>query len=226
MVGIRDLRLVGIIRLKVPINFCKNLKIPPKIRNFLWRATLGVLPTCIQLQKCHVPVNVDCPLCNAHAKTVHHALVECEFAKDAWNRSMVDVWAEATTFSSWLLGIFGRGHEGEMEEVTVVSWAIWRARNEFVWQKKSWPASNIVASARNMLNQYKFAQGRKGLSLSPLHDGGRNLERWITLELNKIKVNVDGALFEQEGRFGMASVARNHHGAMVEVFKKGKIGCV
>ncbi|KAM6540880.1 hypothetical protein CsatB_005327 [Cannabis sativa] len=113
-----------------------------------------------------------------------------------------------------------------MEEVVVVSWAIWRARNEFVWQKKSWSTSNIVASARNMLDQYKFAQGRKGLSLSPLHDGGQNLERWIAPKLNKIKVNVDGVLFEQEGRFDMGCVARNYHGAMVKAFKKGKIGCV
>ncbi|KAM6553159.1 hypothetical protein CsatB_013921 [Cannabis sativa] len=222
MVGIGDLRLVRIIQLKVPINFCKNLK----ISFFLWRVVSSVLPTCFQLEKCHVPVNADCPLCKAHAETVQHALVECEFAKAAWNRSMVDVGAGAATFSSLLLGIFDRGHEGEMEEVAVVSWAIWRAQNEFVWQKKSWSASNIAASARNMLDQYKFAQRRKGLSLSPLHDGGRNLERWIALELNKIKVNVDGALFEQEGRFGMGCVARNHHGAMVEAFKKGKIGCV
>ncbi|XP_060965675.1 uncharacterized protein LOC133034580 [Cannabis sativa] len=73
---------------------------------------------------------------------------------------MVDVGAGAATFSNWLLGIFGRGHEGEMEEVVV------------------------------------------------------------------IKVNVNGDLFEQEGRFGMGCVARNRHGAIVEAFKKGKIGCV
>ncbi|KAM6566898.1 hypothetical protein CsatA_026026 [Cannabis sativa] len=59
-----------------------------------------------------------------------------------------------------------------MEEAAMVSWAIWRARNDFVWQKKSWLASNIVTSARILLDQYKFAQERKGLSLSPLNDGG------------------------------------------------------
>ncbi|KAM6577826.1 hypothetical protein CsatB_029663 [Cannabis sativa] len=110
-----------------------------------------------------------------------------------------------------------------MEEVAMVSWAIWHARNDFVWQKKSWLASNIVTSAENMLDQYKFAQERKGLSLSPLNDGGRNCERWITPVLNKIKVNVDGALFEQEGRFGVGCVARDHHGTMVEALKKGKV---
>ncbi|KAM6565218.1 hypothetical protein CsatB_025216 [Cannabis sativa] len=44
--------------------------------------------------------------------------------------------------------------------------------------------------------------------------------------LNKIKVNIDGALFEQKGRFGVGCVARDHHGTMVEAFKKGKVGYV
>ncbi|KAM6544337.1 hypothetical protein CsatB_008784 [Cannabis sativa] len=176
-----------------------SLQIPPKISNFLWRAASGVLPTYFQLQKRHVPVNADCPPCNAHVKTVQHTLVECEFPKASWSRNMIDVGTGATTLSNWLLGIFGRGREGEMEEVAVVSWAIWRPRNEFVWQKKSWFASNIVVSARNLLDQYKFAQGRKGLSLSPLHDGGRNLERWISPEINKSKINIDGGYLNKRG---------------------------
>ncbi|KAM6567690.1 uncharacterized protein LOC115723971 [Cannabis sativa] len=111
-----------------------------------------------------------------------------------------------------------------MEEVAMVSWGIWRARNNFVWQKRSWFASNIVTSARNMLDQYKFAQEMKGFSLSPFNDGKWTCERWIAPVLNKIKVNVDGALFEQEGRFGVDCVARDHHETMVEAFKKGKVG--
>ncbi|XP_060972652.1 uncharacterized protein LOC133038499 [Cannabis sativa] len=142
------------------------------ISNFLWRAASGVLPTCFQLQKRHVPVNADCPLCNPSTETIQHALVENSFAKAAWHRSIVDVGAGAATFNSWLFRISIRGHEFEMEEVAMVSWAIWRARNDFVWQKKSWLASNIITSARTILDQYKFAQGRKGLSLSPLNDGG------------------------------------------------------
>ncbi|KAM6541319.1 hypothetical protein CsatB_005766 [Cannabis sativa] len=89
-------------------------------------------------------------------ETVHHALVGCEVATAAWNRSSVDVRGGSATFSSWLLLLFGRGRVSEMEEAAVVSWA----------------TSNIVASAKNMLDQYKCAQGRKGLSLSPLNEGG------------------------------------------------------
>ncbi|XP_060968593.1 uncharacterized protein LOC133036118 [Cannabis sativa] len=114
-----------------------SLKIPPKISNFLRRAASGVLPTCFQLQKHYVTVNADCPLCNSSTETIQHALVECSVAKAGWHRSIVDVGAGTATFNSWLLGIFTRRHEVEMEEASMVSWAIWRARNDIVWQKKS-----------------------------------------------------------------------------------------
>ncbi|KAM6590400.1 hypothetical protein CsatA_013005 [Cannabis sativa] len=68
-----------------------SLKISPKISNFLWRAASGVLPTFFQLQKRHVLVNANCPLCNTSIETIQHALVECSFAKAAWHCSMVDV---------------------------------------------------------------------------------------------------------------------------------------
>uniref|UniRef100_A0A803PDF8 CCHC-type domain-containing protein n=1 Tax=Cannabis sativa TaxID=3483 RepID=A0A803PDF8_CANSA len=163
---------------------------------------------------------------NIAAEAVYHALVECEFAKAAWNQSLMDIGSGSVTFSSWLVFLFSNGRVCEMEEAAVVSWAIWRARNEFVWQKKSWAVSNILALAKNMLDHYKCAQERKGLSLSPLNDGGRHSKHWTALMLRKIKVNVDGALFDQEGRFGVGCVAWDHHGNMLEAFTKRKIGRV
>ncbi|KAM6548541.1 hypothetical protein CsatB_020217 [Cannabis sativa] len=110
---------------------------------------------------------------------------------------MVDVGSTLNdTFCNWLLVLFSCGRQEEMEEAAVVSWSIWRARNNFVWQQRSRTAANVVASARTLLDQYKSAQKRKGLSLSPLIDGDRVLERWTAAAINKIKVNVDGALFE------------------------------
>ncbi|KAM6572280.1 uncharacterized protein LOC115700178 [Cannabis sativa] len=119
-----------------------------------------------------------------------------------------------------------QGREGELEEAAMVSWAIWRARNDFVWQQKSWTAANVVTSVRMLLDQFKDAQKRKGLSLSSLFDGGHLVEHWSALSSGKIKVNVDGALFEHEGRFGWGCVARDCHGNVVEAFNRGHLGRV
>uniref|UniRef100_A0A803NLK0 RNase H type-1 domain-containing protein n=1 Tax=Cannabis sativa TaxID=3483 RepID=A0A803NLK0_CANSA len=107
-----------------------------------------------------------------------------------------------------------RGRVGEMEETIMVGWAIWQARNEFIWQQKVRTAANIVASTRMCLDHYSYAQVRKGLSLSHLLDGNREIEYLTAPSFNQIKVNVDGALFEQEGHFGVGCVAQYCCGRM------------
>ncbi|KAM6541579.1 hypothetical protein CsatB_006026 [Cannabis sativa] len=121
-------------------------------------------------------------------------------------------------FFSWLQEIESRGKIEEMEELAMVAWAIWRARNEVVWQQKSSNAASIVASARSFLDQYKTAQEGRGNSLSHLFEDGNKAEHWLNSR-NKIKVNVDGALFANEGRFGMGCLARES-GTMKVVWLK------
>ncbi|KAM6543690.1 hypothetical protein CsatB_008137 [Cannabis sativa] len=176
-----------------------SLKVPPKVCNFLWRAASGCLPTCVQLQKRHVPVSIICPVCNVDDETIFHALVDL---------------------------VVNRVKNDEMEELVMVAWAIWRASNEVVWQQESSNAASIVTSARSSLDQYKIAQERRGYSLSHLVDDGNKSEQWSKSTGNKIKVNVDGALFVEEGRFGLGCSARDSNGRLVEAFTLGKLGLV
>ncbi|XP_060969600.1 uncharacterized protein LOC133036855 [Cannabis sativa] len=155
-----------------------SLKVPPKVNNFLWRTASSSLPTCAQLEKRHVPVNPICPLCLTTAETIFYALFGCVHARACWNRTSVVVGGNMDEdFSNWLLELQYRGKEGELEEAAMVR-AIWRARNDFVCQQKSWTAANVVTSARMLLDQFKYTQKRKGLSLSSLFDGGHLVEHW------------------------------------------------
>uniref|UniRef100_A0A803NLR5 RNase H type-1 domain-containing protein n=1 Tax=Cannabis sativa TaxID=3483 RepID=A0A803NLR5_CANSA len=122
--------------------------------------------------------------------------------------------------------VVNRVKNDEMEELVMVAWAIWRASNEVVWQQESSNAASIVTSARSSLDQYKIAQERRGYSLSHLVDDGNKSEQWSKSTGNKIKVNVDGALFVEEGRFGLGCSARDSNGRLVEAFTLGKLGLV
>ncbi|XP_074343069.1 uncharacterized protein LOC141680867 [Apium graveolens] len=87
-------------------------------------------------------------------------------------------------------------HPGVLEEAAMIGWAIWRACNDLVWNQKNSTAASIVFSARITLDQYRYAQARKGISLSLHLDGGKEREHWTAPVNNQIKVNVDGAIFE------------------------------
>ncbi|KAM6571333.1 hypothetical protein CsatA_015413 [Cannabis sativa] len=53
-----------------------------------------------------------------------------------------------------------------------------------------------------------------------------DLEHWVKPVMGKIKVNVDGAIFANDGKFGAAGVARDHDGRFIEAFTVLLEGCV
>ena len=59
-----------------------QLKIPPKIRIFTWKACVSVLPTMLNLRKRGVTTDGICPICGQEAEFVYHALLRCNIAKE------------------------------------------------------------------------------------------------------------------------------------------------
>ncbi|XP_030508865.2 uncharacterized protein LOC115723509 [Cannabis sativa] len=51
-------------------------------------------------------------------------------------------------------------------------------------------------------------------------------EQWSKLEGNKIKVNVDGAIFQSNGSYGIGVVARDKNGQLIEAFTALRVGNV
>lgn len=57
-----------------------NLKIPSKVKHFMWRAINGCLPTRDNLSMKRVAVNNLCLMCSAFPEKTLHILVQCSFA--------------------------------------------------------------------------------------------------------------------------------------------------
>uniref|UniRef100_A0A803PHA9 Reverse transcriptase domain-containing protein n=1 Tax=Cannabis sativa TaxID=3483 RepID=A0A803PHA9_CANSA len=83
----------------------------------------------------------------------------------------------------------------------------------------------VVRSARTNLDTWKNAQTRVFTPLLNVNfSNGR--EHWVKPFLTKFKINVDGALFDAENRFGIGVIIRDGEAKMVEAFSKSKIGNV
>lgn len=54
-----------------------SLKIPPKVRNFMWRCAHHILPIRITLSRQGMDINTSCPHCDAEVETIVHALRDC-----------------------------------------------------------------------------------------------------------------------------------------------------
>ena len=61
-----------------------KVRVPHKIRHFLWRATKDSLPTKQDLVAQHIPVGNICDGCGDHSESVMHALWLCDQVRSVW----------------------------------------------------------------------------------------------------------------------------------------------
>lgn len=55
-----------------------NLKVPPKIKHFFWKALNNIFPTKINLKNRGVDNNLLCPVCSNYSETTDHILFKCK----------------------------------------------------------------------------------------------------------------------------------------------------
>uniref|UniRef100_A0A803PRW0 Reverse transcriptase domain-containing protein n=1 Tax=Cannabis sativa TaxID=3483 RepID=A0A803PRW0_CANSA len=122
-----------------------SLKLPPKMKNLVWRAGSGCLPTMLQLCFKHVPVDACCPICSVEEESTLHALVTCPAAKRCWDRVGIGTAVQQEdTFLVWCINSFQQLDKEKRELLVALSWSIWNARNDKVWQNKRVGVDNIV----------------------------------------------------------------------------------
>lgn len=155
-------RLKGVFNLnersKVLMSLWK-IKAPPRVLNIVWRAITGCLPTLMQLSHKRVSVNTQCPIYLNGDESINHCLVTCPFASMCWNIVFPGIQVlQVGDFEEWIGDVFQRKNQNKCAEVVTVCWAIWRNRNDVVWNRKSSNVNRVVASAKQYLLQWKFAQ--------------------------------------------------------------------
>jgi hypothetical protein len=61
-----------------------KLKIPSKIKIFIWRALHGILPLKSILVNRHIGTSGECPICQLGPEDIQHLLFLCPVATDIW----------------------------------------------------------------------------------------------------------------------------------------------
>ena len=61
-----------------------KMKVPNKIRHFIWRAAKDSLPTKVNLKAWHVPVDDVCEGCGDYSESTMHSLWLCDQARAVW----------------------------------------------------------------------------------------------------------------------------------------------
>ncbi|XP_074362405.1 uncharacterized protein LOC141702670 [Apium graveolens] len=133
-----------------------------------------------------------------------------------WNKIFPGIQgSQAGDFEEWLGDVFQGNTQSKSAEVVTVCWAIWRHRNDVVWNSKFSNVNRVVASAKQYLLQWKCAQVNCSSASSRYVVQGDGAFSWVRPQGNSIKVMVDAALFANRKEYGLGVVARDSDGKVV-----------
>ena len=193
-----------------------KLKIPSKIKVFLWKALHGTFPGMAILASRHIPVSPQCPICRSGPENIWHLLFTCTRARKVWSAlGLLDIIDDALiadmSGSVVLEHIICNpnrklpvlGMLGLQESVAVACWYVWWQRREAKGETVAdspWAAFAIQALTSNF--------GAVSHSSKP---------HQITCEKPSrgcYKLNTDAA-FRQDGSGAVGVVIRNSVGEAV-----------
>ncbi|KAF7810508.1 putative ribonuclease H protein [Senna tora] len=203
-----------------------NMNVPPKIRNFIWRAYRNILPTCIVLRNRGIDIDNKCCMCNSEEETIRHALYGCSVLQDFWrNRGLrfEDVGGNGISFIDWFQGQLRSLNNREVETYCILASKIWQRRNFVVHGSAPYSLSRIWDDKQRMIETLKEGDEAIPIILNRTDSpttGWQAPSSWFVF-----KLNVDASLrLNERGRIGC--VIRDNNGRCIATMTKKIQGVV
>lgn len=126
-----------------------RLKVPPKVRNFVWRVCRGMLPTRVRLQDKGVQCPTNCVSCADGHEDLSHVFFDCPFVIQVWHSSglweavhhtvMNNDSAVGTVFS-----LLQNLSSGLSQRFAANLWSVWKHRNIKLWRNEDELYAQVV----------------------------------------------------------------------------------
>lgn len=106
-----------------------HLKLPHKVKVFIWQFCRNVIPVRKRLSSRGVRIPITCPMC--------HLFFDCEFAARCWEHANLRFdWSQVENANEWLLRKFSTTPRELVKKICIILWGTWRWRNKKVWDDK------------------------------------------------------------------------------------------
>ena len=191
------------------------MKVPGKVKHFLWKAYTNSLPTKENLLKRKIVLESSCSRCSSNLETVAHALWSCRCIKEVWDidfgwvdRGSID----SVPFSDVLEKI--RVKATFLPLFAVTAWSIWFQRNKTRLKDNPLPLRNVAGFAKNYLCEFR------GLDSQHSHKQRTSSPIWHPPNAGSVKTNYDGAMFGESDNAGIGVVIRNCESQVLAAFSE------
>jgi len=195
-----------------------NLKLPPKIKNFLWRICRNCLLTRVRL----IAKGIDCPnicaVCMEKDEDEKHLFFECDKSIVCWQRfnlwnSIYHCWSPNVSCHELIFAILQQLDIPQQQIFAVTLWSIWKQRNNRVWNDVVETTQQVSERAEAFLNSWKSVQRIKTNNhVNTVH---HDATRWTKPALGRFKCNVDATFSNSLNRVGLGACIRDADGNFV-----------
>ena len=136
-----------------------RLNIPNKIKLFMWKAILDIIPSNFNLFCRKIPTSPICPICQKCEETGLHILWKCNLSKKLWANIG---WNFSNTNPSSFSGLF----EYVISSLTIehvelfcyICWLLWNERNNVVHDRcTSTTVASTIEKAYSLLAEFQNA---------------------------------------------------------------------
>ena len=133
-----------------------QLRVPNKVKIFLWRACTNALPTKVNLQKRRVVDNSVCNLCQKASEDTFHAVWGCDTVQSAWQPSFTWLQNQNNQLKtiSDLVGIV-QFASARLDVFAAVVWSVWCRRNKIRCNEQTVPVNKVFDAAVVMLTEFQ-----------------------------------------------------------------------
>ncbi|KAL0003155.1 hypothetical protein SO802_016936 [Lithocarpus litseifolius] len=190
-----------------------GLSVPNKVKNFLWRACKEVLPVKANLVRRKVLAEDICCHCHLKAEDGLHALWDCAELSTIWEADTLWLFCRSKKFTNFYeLACYILENGRNPELFAALAWTIWSRRNQLRISNKPYPLTQVIPSAKQMLQDFTQAQPPVS-TLLPRPQ--RETPKWEPPPSPSLKINFDGAFFRDKDEAGLGVVVRDSHGKVI-----------
>ena len=143
-----------------------RLKVPPKVKNLMWRICWGCLPTRARLLDKGVNCTSLCGLCDKSYEDTIHVLFDCPRARNVWKHSLLwskvySVMRNNNTVADIIFSLLRELTQDQSQMFATLLWSIRKSCNLRVWKNKTKTIQAIVERARFLLYDWQSTNREK-----------------------------------------------------------------
>jgi hypothetical protein len=188
-----------------------KVKVPSKLKVFLWRLARQSLPTADVLNHCNMATHSTCVVCGEQYSW-RHSLLECHQARSVWALAPEDLHDYVINLQepharAWLASVFKNLTKEESTRVVVTLWALCYARRKIIHEGEYQSPLSTHCFVERFLNDLNILNSERTVTPTSKAVG----PKWIAPPEGWLKINVDAAVSKN----ALAAVARSSEGAFL-----------